>query len=137
MMNKIKDYLFNKFVDYKLKQLSKVRFIARNDYTSFWNETGEKTYGRINMFETINYAMYKVYGRDWGFYNRISGFKFTEDENGLYLNVSTYRPGRLIGKMGSKIEELEKVLSLVFLKDTHIKIEETPELYGLKIHENY
>jgi ribosomal protein S3 len=89
------------------------------------------------MFETINYAMYKVYGRDWGFYNRISGFKFTEDENGLYLNVSTYRPGRLIGKMGSKIEELEKVLSLVFLKDTHIKIEETPELYGLKINENY
>lgn len=136
-MKKIKDYLFNKFVDYKLKQLSKVSFIARNDNFSCWNETGEKTYGRFNMFEAINYAMYKVYGRDWEFYNRISGFKFTEDENGLYLNVSTYRPGRLIGKMGSKIEELEKVISLVFLKDTHINIEETPELYGLKVNENY
>ena len=55
-MNKIKNYLFNKFVDYKLKKLSEVSFIARNDYTSYWNETGEKAYGRLRMFETVNYG---------------------------------------------------------------------------------
>ena len=136
-MEKIKDYLFNKFVDYKLKKLSEVRFIARNDYTSYWNETGEKTYGRLNMFEAVHYAMIKVYGGDWNFYTRINGLVFTEDENGLYLTIKTYRPGMVIGKMGSKIEELEKVLSLVFLKDTHVKLEETAELYGLTVHENY
>lgn len=136
-MKKIKDYLFNKFVDYKLKQLSKVCFIARNDYTSYWNEDGEKTYGRLDMFGTLNYAMFKIYGRNWNFYTRINGLDFTEDENGLYLTIKTHRPGMVIGKMGNRIGELEKVLSLVFLKDTHVNLEETPELYGLEIHENY
>lgn len=136
-MNKIKNYLFNKFVDYKLKKLSEVSFIARNDYTSYWNETGEKTYGRLRMFETVNYAMMKVYGHNWNFYTRVNGLVFTEDENGLYLTIKTYRPGMVIGKMGSRIEQLEKVLSSVFLKDTHINLEETPELYGLTINENY
>jgi len=136
-MTKIKDFLFNKYVDYKLKKLSETRFIARNTYTTTWKETGDKTYGRIDMFETLQYAMYKVYGRDWNIKLRINGFQFTEDENGLYLHVFTFRPGQLIGKMGSRINELAKVLSLVFLKDTEIRIEETTELYGLMSEENY
>jgi len=136
-MTKIKDFLFNKYVDYKLKKLSETRFIARNTYTTTWKETGSKTYGRIDMFETLHYAMYKVYGRDWNIKLRINGFQFTEDENGLYLRVFTFRPGQLIGKMGSRIDELAKVLSLAFLKDTEIRIEETTELYGLMSEENY
>jgi len=70
-------------------------------------------------------------------YTRVNGLVFTEDENGLYLTIKTYRPDMVIGKMGSRIEQLEKVLSSVFLKDTHINLEETPELYGLTINENY
>lgn len=136
-MKKIKEYFFNKFVDYKLKKLSEVRFIARNNYTLHWNEAGKKSYGRCDMFEAINYAMLKVYGVDWNLYTRINGLVFTEDENGLYLTIKTHRPGRVIGEMGNKIKELEKVLSLVFLKDTHVNLEETAELYGLTVHEDY
>lgn len=136
-MKKLKNYILNKLVDYKIKQLTKVRFVAANSYTTYWNETGEKTFGRFDMFEALHCAMFKVYGPDWNLKTRINGFKFTEDKNGLYLTVWTHKPGQLIGKMGEKINELEKVLSLIYLKDTHINIEETPELYGVESHEDY
>lgn len=136
-MNKLKSYFINKFVDYKLKQLAKTKFTASNTYTTHWKETGDKTCGRINMFETVNYAMIKVYGFNWNFLLRINGLNFTDDENGICLHVMTHRPSKLIGKCGEKINELEKILSLVFIKDTRIDIEETEELDGFVTYENY
>ena len=136
-MKRIKNYLFNKYVDYKLKQLQKVRFVAMNNYFGHYNETGEKTYGRCNMLESVRFSMYKTYGKDWEFNLRINGIKVTEDANKVYVNVMTHRPGKLIGKMGTNINSLANTLSTVFLKDTEIKIEETEELYGLVCKEEY
>ena len=136
-MNKFKTYLINKYADHKLKQLSKTWFIARNTCTTRWEETGDKTYGRVKMFEAVNYAMIKVYGPNWNLYLRVNGLYFTEDENGLYLHVMTCRPGQVIGKMGTKIDNLKEILSDVFLKDVEIRIEETTELYGMERHEDY
>lgn len=136
-MNKFKTYLINKYADHKLKQLSKTWFIARNTYTTRWEETGDKTYGRVKMFEAVNYAMIKVYGPNWNLYLRVNGLYFTEDKNGLYLHVMTCRPGQVIGNMGTKIDNLQEILSNVFLKDVEIRIEETTELYGMESHEDY
>ena len=136
-MNKLKNYLIRKHAEYKLKQLSKVSFIATNGYVTSWNETGEKTFGRFKMLETVYYAMIKVYGPNWNTMLMVNGFHFTENEDKIYLKVMTSKPGRLIGKMGTQIDELAKTLSLVFLKDVEIRIEETTVLYGLEYHEDY
>lgn len=136
-MKKLKTYFVTKYAEYRLKQLSKIWFIARNSYTTSWKETGEKTYGRVNMFEAVTCAMVKVYGPEWNLYLRVNGLTFTEDENCLYLNIMTCRPGQVIGKMGNRIDELQKVLSLVFCKDVNVKLKETEELYGFSRTENY
>jgi hypothetical protein len=136
-MKKIRTYIFNKYVDYKLAQLTKVRFVAMNDYCGNFYEPGEKTFGRFQMFEAIQFVMYKVYGEKWELTLRINGIQITEDANKVYVKLMTHKPGQVIGKMGSKISELANTLSSVFLKDTEIKLEETEELYGLKYEENY
>lgn len=136
-MNKLKNYLIRKHAEYKLKQLSKVSFIATNGYVTRWNETGEKTFGRFKMLDTVYYAMIKVYGPDWNRMLMINGFHFTENEDRIYLKVMTSRPGQLIGKMGCNVDELAKTLSLVFLKDVEIRIEETTGLYGISFREDY
>jgi len=67
----------------------------------------------------------------------INGIVFSETYEKIEVKIHTARPGLIIGKMGSFIDNLEEVLAKVFGKQTKINITETQKLLGLDYRYSY
>ena len=61
----------------------------------------------------------------------------TQEEDFVAVIISLKRPGLLIGKQGSKINELESRLSYLFNRKTYVKIDEIKKDINEPIHIGY
>jgi ribosomal protein S3 len=107
-----------------LKRLSKVAFVLKSDDYVKYIAPGPKTNGYLNPWETIRHAINVVYNDSKFFERYIQGIRIEENEHEINVKVFTSRPGMLIGKQGFQIEDFEKILTDVFLKNTSINLEE-------------
>ena len=136
-MKSLREYFRNKHIDRKLKKLSKVRFVLTNNYLRTWTEEGPRTYGRIEMWKTLMYALEKVYGEGFEGILHITSIEFDEEPKSIGVTIGTSRPGYVIGLRGSKIDELTKILGEVYGKQTVVWLNETKNLYGMEFKEDY
>ena len=107
-----------------LKRLSKVAFVLKSDDYVKYIAPGPKTKGYLNPWETIRHAINVVYNDNKFLERYIQGIKIEENEYEINVNVFTARPGMLIGKQGSLIEDFEHLLTKVFAKNTSVNLEE-------------
>jgi len=136
MMKNIKNKLVRAYAKMVLKRLSRVALTLKNNYIRRWYEEGGKTYGRLKMSKALHYALLYVYGNEISRLE-INGVVFSETFEDIKVNLYTARPGLIIGKMGSFIDNLEEVLTKVFGKQTKINITETQKLLGLDYRYSY
>lgn len=130
MINNIKNKLAKAYAYMVLKQLSRVAFTLKNNYIRQWYEEGDKTYGRLKKFKALHYALLYVYGIELEKLE-INGIVFSETYENIEVKIHTARPGFIIGKMGSLIDNLGEVLTKVFGKQTDINLTETQRMLGL------
>lgn len=136
MMKNIKNKLVRAYAKMVLKRLSQVAFTLKNNYIRQWYEEGNKTYGRLKKFKALHYALLYVYGNEVSRLE-INGVVFSETFENIKVNLYTARPGLIIGKMGSFIDNLEEVLTKVLAKKTKINLKETQRLLGLDYRYSY
>lgn len=136
MMKNIKNKLAKAYAYIVLKRLSRVAFTLKNNYIRQWYEEGDKTYGRLKKFKSLHYALLYVYGNEVSRLE-INGVVFSETFENIKVNLYTARPGLIIGKMGSFIDNLEEVLTKVLAKKTKINLKETQRLLGLDYRYSY
>lgn len=132
-MKNIKNKLVRAYAKMVLKRLGKVAITLKNNYIRQWYEEGEKTYGRLKMPKALHYALLYVYGNEISRLE-INGVVFSETFENIKVNLYTARPGLIIGKMGSLIDNLEEVLTKVFGKQTEINLTETQRMLGIDYH---
>lgn len=82
------------------------------------------------MSKALHYALLYVYGNEISRLE-INGVVFSETFEDIKVNLYTARPGLIIGKMGSLIDNLGEFLTKVFGKQTKINITETQRMLGL------
>lgn len=123
-MKKLLGFLYKIYYRMTLKKLSKVACVLKSDSYVRYLKPGEKTYARFKPMQTIYAAMGFVYGRDWEKMLKITGIKISENETEITVGVYSVRPGFVIGKMGSLVDELEKVLGNAFGEKTCVSLHE-------------
>ena len=133
MMKNIKNKLVRAYAKMVLKRLSRIAFTLKNNYIRKWYEEGDKTYGRLKMPKALHYALLYVYGNEISRLE-INGVVFSETFENIKVNLYTARPGLIIGKMGSLIDNLGEVLTKVFGKQTDINLTETQRMLGIDYH---
>ena len=107
-----------------LKRLSRVALVLTSDNYVKYIAPGPKTNGYLNPWETIRHAINVVYNDNKFLERYIQGIRIEENEYEINVKIFTAQPGMLIGKQGSQIEDFEKILTSVFLKNTSINLEE-------------
>lgn len=124
---------------WQLKRLSRTAVVFKNAYYVQYQSEGPKTYGYMNQWEAIRHAFNVIYITKNFMSSYVYGMNIKEDESQITLEISSPRPGLIIGKYGSCIDELMKTLTDVFGKKTYVDLKEikTGSLYGRKIYENY
>lgn len=130
-MKKLLGFLYKVYCKRILKKLSKVACILKSDSYVKYLKPGAKTYARFKPMQTIYAAMGFVYGRNWEKMLKITGFKISENETKITVDVYAVRLGCIIGKMGSLVDELEKVLKNAFGEKTSISLHEVTLPMGI------
>lgn len=130
-MKKLLEKLYKARCKATLKKLGEVACVLKSDPYVKYLKPGAKTYARFKPMQTIYAAMGFVYGRDWEKMIKITGFKISENETKITVDVYSVRPGCIIGKMGSLVDELEKVLENAFGEKTNISLHEVTLPMGI------
>lgn len=123
-MKKLLGFLYKVYCKRTLKKLSKIACVLKSDPFVKYLKPGEKTYARFKPMQTIYAAMGFVYGREWEKLLKVTGFKISENETEITVDVYSVHPGCVIGKMGSLVDELKKVLENAFGEKTNISLHE-------------
>ncbi len=129
---KLVDKIKKRFLACRIKRLSKTAVVFENNYERMYIEPGCKSYGRLHMFKSVDTALKYIHGFDYETKLGIQSIGFDENEDFIFVKILLHRPGLLIGKMGSCVNDFENTLSGVFGKQTKVCIEEAHRrMYGL------
>lgn len=130
-MKKLLGFLYKVYCKRTIKKLSKVACVFKSNSYTKYIKPGEKTYARFKPMQTIYAAMGFVYGREWEKLLKVTGFKISENETEINVDVYSVHPGCVIGKMGSLVDELKKVLENTFGEKTNISLHEVTMPMGI------
>lgn len=125
---KQKRFLRNKLAAYEYEERNYYDVIVKSSYEYYVPENKYKR-SIYNPMIVVWHELERMFdnGRGVGTI-RIMGIMGididTQNENYVTVTISLKRPGMLIGKRGSKIDELESRLSYLFNRKTNIKIDE-------------
>lgn len=135
-MGKLKELIRKKLAIKTIERLSKEAVVFKNNYTTWYEIEGPRTYGYLDPLRSIEASLDFVYDSK---YVRmcITEISFAESKESMVVSISTSRPGLIIGRAGGRIKELKDALTKCFGKKVDIDLIESKPLLGMRSHENY
>lgn len=126
--SKINRLLNRKFKTYEYEEKNYYDVIVKRDYEIYVPENKFK-YSIYNPMIVVWHELERMFDNGTGAAiirkMGIMGINIdTQNEDLLTVSISLKRPGLLIGKRGSKIDELKSRLTYLFNRETHIEIYE-------------
>lgn len=125
---KQKRFLKNKFAAYEYEKRNYYDVIVKSSY-EYYVPKDKYKHSIYNPMIVVWHELEKMFdnGKGYSIIRRmgIMGIDIdTQNENFVTVTITLKRPGMLIGKGGSNINELESQLSYLFNRETKVKINE-------------
>lgn len=136
MKVRIKERIRKWHAKHTIERLSKEAVVFKNNYTTWYEIEGPRTYGYLDPWRSIEASLDFVYDSNC-VRMCITEISFAESKESMVVSISTSRPGLIIGKAGGRIKELKDALAKCFGKPVDINLSESKPLLGMRSHENY
>lgn len=139
-MGKLKELIRKKRATKTIKRLSKEAVVLNNNYTTWYEIEGPRTYGYLDPWRSIFASLDFVYSSNYEsncVKSCITEISFAESKESMVVFISSSRPGLIIGTAGMRIKELKDALAKCFGKPVDINLSESKPLLGMRSHENY
>lgn len=125
---KQKRFLKNKLAAYKYEEKNYYDVIVKSNYETYVPENKHK-HSIYNPMIVVWHELERMFDNGTGVATirrmGIMGINVdTQNENQIIITISLRQPGLLIGKRGSKINELETRLTYLFNREAYVKIDE-------------